>query len=107
MYKTSSKHIATQSMYAFVLMLVYIGLYLSTADLQVHTPMQRYRYVFTYFPLFAYYMILFPRCVLIPTQEFFPKLSDRLAIDATIVMSWIGLLFMVVLLLGKKLFYEL
>jgi hypothetical protein len=50
-------------------------------------------------------MILFPHSALIGTKEFFPKLSDRLAIDATIVVAWVGFLLMFVLL-GFQFFYE-
>jgi len=104
-YKTYYKHIPAQSIYAFVLMLIYIVIYFYTPFVQgEYSPLKRYIYIFTYFPLFAYYMILFPRSVLIPTEDFFPKLSGRLAIDATIVMAWLGLLLMFVLLLGLRFF---
>ena len=96
-----------QSIYAFVLMLFYIVIYLNTPYIQGEdSVITRYVYIFSYFPMVAYYIILFPHSVLIPTKEFFPNLSDHLAIDATIVIAWAGLIIMFFLLLGVRYFYK-
>jgi len=96
-----------QSIYVCVLMLLYIVIYLNTPYIQGEdSVITRYVYIFSYFPMVAYYIILFPHSVLIPTKEFFPNLPDRLAIDATIVIAWAGLIIMFFLLLGVKYFYK-
>lgn len=105
-YETSYSQIPRQSYYAFVLMLIYMVIYLNIPYMKEYTFVQRYTYIFKYFPLITYYIILFPHSVVIPTKEFFPNLSDRLAIDATIILAWIGFFFMFTLLVGVNFFYQ-
>ena len=105
-YKTSYTCIPKQSIYAFVLMVLYGIVYFTTPYINDYAPVQRYTYIFSTFPLIMYYIILFPHSVLIPTKAFFPKLSDHLAVDATIIMAWVGFLSMFILLLGLSFFYK-
>jgi len=93
-YETSYSQISKQSYYAFILMLIYMVIYLNIPYMKEYTFVQRYTYIFKYFPLIAYYMVLFPHSVMIPTKEFFPNLSDRLVIDATTILAWLGFLVM-------------
>ncbi|MCF6244147.1 MAG: hypothetical protein L3J43_03870 [Sulfurovum sp.] len=106
MYKISFTSVSGQSIYAFVLMIIYIIVYLNTPYVGESAPIQRYTYIFTYFPLLMYYMILFPDSVLIPSKAFFPNLSDSLAMKANSIFAWVGLLLMLFLLLGLHFFYK-
>lgn len=104
-FKTSYVSIHKQSIYAFVLMLVYIIVYLGTDAVQgMYEPLGRYVYVFTFYPPMAYFIILFPRSVLVPLHQFFPNLPEYLAERAMVVLAYMGLVFLLLIVLGLKFF---
>ena len=90
-------------LFLFFFMLLYIVLYHSVPSIyNMPKMLHRYLYIFIYFPLSAYFIIIFPHSVLIPAQKFFPELEERLAIKALVVMAWISLFVMFALLYGIK-----
>lgn len=106
LYQTSYTQIPTLNKYAFVLMVCYIVIYLNMPQMEGYAFVHKYTYVFAYYPLVSYFIILFPHCVLIPTKDFFPQLSDHLAIKATRIIAWVGFLLMFTLLVGVNFFYQ-
>ena len=92
-------YIKKQYIYLVIVMVVYMTLYLYTPFLQEkHSIGSRYLYIFTWYPVASYFIILFPHSVLVPIHDFFPKLNDRLAEKATVVVAWVGLHVMLLLL---------
>ena len=105
LFKTPYTAIYKQSIYAFALMVIYLFVYLNTPYVQgEEETVNRYVYLFTFYPPMAYYMILFPQSVLLPLHHFFPNLPEYLAERAMVVLAYMGLIFLLLVLLGVKLF---
>ena len=82
-------------------MLVYLIIYLNTPTIQEESHiLNRFEYVFSLYPVAAYYMILFPKSIFIPLHELFPDLPDYLAERAIIVFSYVGLVVLLAVVIG-------
>ena len=86
-------------------MVIYIFVYLNTPYVQgEEKTVNRYVYFFTFYPLVAYYMILFPKSVFLSLHHFFPDLPEYIAEHAIVILAYMGLIFLLLVLLGVKLF---
>lgn len=96
---TTKESIYKKDIYGFILISLYVYVYLNTPEIQDESQvLNRFEYVFSLYPAVAYYMILFPQSIFIPLHELFPELPDYLAERAIVVFSYVGLVFLLLML---------
>ena len=87
-----------------MLILVYLIIYLNTPSMHEDAQiLNKFNYVFSLYPVMAYFMILFPKSIFIPLHELFPDLPDYLAERAIIVFSYASLVALLLMLVFVKL----